>query len=557
MKKKIFLYIFGTAFLTILIALSMMLGVTYQHINADKMNQLTAQTQYVAKAVETEGMDYLKSIDTEEYRLTFIAQDGRVLYDSVKDITKMENHRNRQEFIDAQAYGIGRIERQSTTMLDKEIYVAQKLNDGSVVRISTSVDTTIAFLWLLAKPLCFFFVLMIGIAVWIASRLSKRLIAPLNRIDLDSPLENDTYEEMAPFLGRIHQQHKEIAAQKEQLNHQHEEFQTVVDNMKEGIVLLNSEGAVLSMNKSAEHLLDVKDNPQGKNILTIYRHITLQQLLEMPIGKSGVDTLADIHGRHYVLNINPVLSNDDIHGWVLLFMDRTEKIEAEILRKEFSANVSHELKTPLHSISGCAELLMNDIVKEEDKKQFIQQIYQEASHMNALIDNIIKISKMDENKESDLARDVSLEEIVQQVFKQLSEKASKHDLKCTCHGKVSPIHGIPALLYELVFNLCDNAIKYNHPKGFVDVSLTEDDDHVILSVTDNGQGIPAALQERVFERFYRADKSHSRAIEGSGLGLSIVKHIAQKHCANIVLESDGSSGTTIRVSFKKNKKSSQ
>lgn len=551
MKKKIFLYIFGTAFFTMLVALSLMLGVTYQRVNMDKMNQLTAQTQYVAKAVESEGISYFDNLESEDYRLTYIDKKGKVLYDSEKDIHTMENHSDRQEFIDAQKYGVGRIERQSTTMLDKEIYVAQKLENGNVVRISTSMDTTMAFLWLLTKPLLFFFIVVIAIALGIAISLSKRLIAPLNEIDLDHPLDNDTYEELAPFLGRIHQQHKEITTQKEQLNQQHKEFLTVVDNMQEGIVLLNTAGAVLSMNKSAQILLDATTEDIGKNILVIYRHLAIQQLLEAPLENRSHDAIADIHGRQYILHINPVLSEGAVQGWVLLFIDSTEKMEAEMLRKEFSANVSHELKTPLHSISGCAELLMNDIVKEEDRKQFIQQIYQEAIHMNTLIDNIIKISKLDEDIETELITDVSLEMLVHQVFQQLSEKAALQEITCTSHGSTSTIKGIHSMLYELVFNLCDNAVKYNHFQGKVDVFLSEDDDSVILTVKDTGIGIPKAQQERVFERFYRADKSRSRTIEGSGLGLSIVKHIAQKHNATITLESDGHTGTTISICFPK------
>ena len=552
MKKRIFLTVFATALITVLVSLILLVGVTYRYINEDTRDQLMAQLDYLSQAVDDEGLTYLNQLENNSYRITWIAADGAVLFDNRNNISRMENHADRQEFIDAKAHGVSDIERESETMTTRLMYVAEELSDGSVLRIATNDISVGGVAWMLAVP-SVLLILCISLLAWfVARKLSRALVEPLNTLDLDHPLAGEAYDELVPLLSRIEQQHREIADQRVQLGQQRNEFQTVIDNMREGLVLLNQSGRILLINRSGRNLMkamaEEDDFAAGEEIITS-RNSVVDSLLDKAYdGKTSSATII-INSRSYEIHASPVESDEGIHGAVLFYVDVTEKVEAEQLRREFSANVSHELKTPLHSISGCAELMLSGIVKEEDKPRFLKQIYDEAQHMVLLIENIIKISRLDEEADALPVDKVDLYEIAQTVIEQLGNKAASRGIVMDLSGTHVTIKGVKTLLYEMIYNLCDNAIKYNVDDGAISVSVKKTKDAAVVKVKDTGVGISEDQQERIFERFYRIDKSHSRASGGTGLGLSIVKHAAIWHNATIKVKSKLGKGTTFIVRF--------
>ena len=552
MKKRIFLTVFATALITVLVSLILLVGVTYRYINEDTKDQLMAQLDYLSQAVDDEGLTYLNQLENNSYRITWIAADGAVLFDNRNNISRMENHADRQEFIDAKAHGVSEIERESETMTTRLMYVAEELSDGSVLRIATNDISVGGVAWMLAVP-SVLLILCISLLAWfVARKLSRALVEPLNTLDLDHPLAGEAYDELVPLLSRIEQQHREIADQRVQLGQQRNEFQTVIDNMREGLVLLNQSGRILLINRSGRNLMkamaEEDDLAAGEEIITS-RNSVVDSLLDKAYdGKTSSATII-INSRSYEIHASPVESDEGIHGAVLFYVDVTEKVEAEQLRREFSANVSHELKTPLHSISGCAELMLSGIVKEEDKPRFLKQIYDEAQHMVSLIENIIKISRLDEEADALPVDKVDLYEIAQTVIEQLGNKAASRGIVMDLSGTHVTIKGVKTLLYEMIYNLCDNAIKYNVDDGAISVSVKKTKDAAVVKVKDTGVGISEGQQERIFERFYRIDKSHSRASGGTGLGLSIVKHAAIWHNATIKVKSKLGKGTTFIVRF--------
>lgn len=552
MKKRIFLTVFATALITVLVSLILLVGVTYRYINEDTRDQLMAQLDYLSQAVDDEGLTYLNQLENNSYRITWIAADGAVLFDNRNNISRMENHADRQEFIDAKAHGVSEIERESETMTTRLMYVAEELSDGSVLRIATKDISVGGVAWMLAVP-SVLLILCISLLAWfVARKLSRALVEPLNTLDLDHPLAGEAYDELVPLLSRIEQQHREIADQRVQLGQQRNEFQTVIDNMREGLVLLNQSGRILLINRSGRNLMkamaEEDDLAAGEEIITS-RNSVVDSLLDKAYdGKTSSATII-INSRSYEIHASPVESDEGIHGAVLFYVDVTEKVEAEQLRREFSANVSHELKTPLHSISGCAELMLSGIVKEEDKPRFLKQIYDEAQHMVSLIENIIKISRLDEEADALPVDKVDLYEIAQTVIEQLGNKAASRGIVMDLSGTHVTIKGVKTLLYEMIYNLCDNAIKYNVDDGAISVSVKKTKDAAVVKVKDTGVGISEDQQERIFERFYRVDKSHSRASGGTGLGLSIVKHAAIWHNATIKVKSKLGKGTTFIVRF--------
>ena len=552
MKKRIFLTVFATALITVLVSLILLVGVTYRYINEDTRDQLMAQLDYLSQAVDDEGLTYLSQLENNSYRITWIAADGAVLFDNRNNISRMENHADRQEFIDAKAHGVSEIERESETMTTRLMYVAEELSDGSVLRIATNDISVGGVAWMLAVP-SVLLILCISLMAWfVARKLSRALVEPLNTLDLDHPLAGEAYDELVPLLSRIEQQHREIADQRVQLGQQRNEIQTVIDNMREGLVLLNQSGRILLINRSGRNLMkamaEEDDLAAGEEIITS-RNSVVDSLLDKAYdGKTSSATII-INSRSYEIHASPVESDEGIHGAVLFYVDVTEKVEAEQLRREFSANVSHELKTPLHSISGCAELMLSGIVKEEDKPRFLKQIYDEAQHMVSLIENIIKISRLDEEADALPVDKVDLYEIAQTVIEQLGNKAASRGIVMDLSGTHVTIKGVKTLLYEMIYNLCDNAIKYNVDDGAISVSVKKTKDAAVVKVKDTGVGISEDQQERIFERFYRVDKSHSRASGGTGLGLSIVKHAAIWHNATIKVKSKLGKGTTFIVRF--------
>lgn len=557
MKKRIFFTVFGTALVTVLVSLVLLVGFTYRYINEDTKGQLLAQLDYLVQGVENDGLNYLEQLENNSYRITWIAADGAVLFDNRNDIKNMENHANRQEFIEAKEKGISEVERESTTMTSRLIYAAEELSDGTVLRVAVNNISLGGVLWMLAGPAVILILCILLMATFVARRLSRRIVDPLNDLDLDHPLANDTYEELLPLLQRIEQQHKEIADQAVLLDQQRNEFQTVIDYMREGLVVLNQEGRILLINCSGRRLLRAMDQEEdaGDDEMIVSRDSMVAGLLEKAYDGKTSSASVIINDRTYEIHASPIESEECVHGVVLFFVDVTEKVEAEQLRREFSANVSHELKTPLHSISGCAELLLSGMVKEEDEPRFLKQIYDEAQHMVSLIENIIKISRLDEEADALPVDKVDLYEVAQSVVKQLKPRAETRGILMDLSGTHVVIKGAKTLLYEMIYNLCDNAIKYNVENGTISVNVKKTKDAAVVKVKDTGCGISEDQQDRIFERFYRVDKSHSRASGGTGLGLSIVKHAAIWHNATIKVKSKLGKGTTFIVRFPmKNKK---
>ena len=550
MTKRIFRSILLVAAAVLLASFMLITGVLYDYFSNNQMEQLRAQTALAAQGVEKSGESYFAGLGSHGTRLTWIAADGTVLYDSSATAAKMENHSDREEVSSALKTGTGESTRYSTTLMERQLYCAQRLNDGTVVRLSCEQYTPLMLVLGMLQPVIVIAAAALAVSGVLASGLSKRIVRPLNELRLDEPDKIETYPELAPLTDKLRSQQNQLRAQEKELRQRRDEFDAATENMIEGLVLLNERGTILSINKSATKLLDISRYCVGKDILLLNNSRQMQELLgrvrsgehcEMPIEHGGVS---------YTVYASPVVSGERVAGTVLLVLDMTEKEKAEKLRREFSANVSHELKTPLHTISGCAELLANGMVKPDDIPRFAAQIQSESKRMITLIEDIIKLSHLDEGA-GDMQRcDVDLAAIARATVENLRPAAKAADVALSVNACPAVIkNGIPQLLEAIVYNLCENAIKYNRPGGFVKVSIEKNADGTVLTVEDNGIGIPAEQQERIFERFYRVDKSHSKEVGGTGLGLSIVKHAAALHNAKISMHSAPDEGTSISVIF--------
>lgn len=549
MTKKIFRSIFLVAFIVLLACLALITGVLYDHFSEQQSAQLASQADLAAQGVENEGLGYFDGLDSGDTRLTWIAADGSVLYDTDADSDSMENHSSREEFAEAVENGRGESSRYSSTLSEETIYQAVLLSDGTVLRAAASHSTVLALLWGMFVPLLLIVAVAVALAVWLASRLSRRIVGPLNAIDLDSPLENDVYDELSPLLTRVESQKKQISSQLDELSRRQEEFSAVTDNMSEGLILLDREGIILSINPSAARIFGADSASIGRDILTLDRSPELRALMESASAGKRSGAVIERDGAEYQLSASPVLTDGVSRGTVLLAFDVTEKLQAERLRREFTANVSHELKTPLHSIMGAAELLQDGLVKSEDQQRFLGRIRSEAERLVTLVDDVIDLSRMDEG-DNFPREETDLLQLARDVAGDLGPAAEKRGIGIAVGGSGGSVFGVRRLLWEIIWNLCDNAVKYGREGGHVSVSVdAAPSGGVSLSVADDGIGIPAEHRARVFERFYRVDKSHSRATGGTGLGLSIVKHAAQYHGAQIELESEEGRGTRITVIF--------
>lgn len=550
MTKRIFRSILLVAAAVLLASFMLITGVLYDYFSNNQMEQLRAQTALAAQGVEKSGEGYFAGLGSHGTRLTWIAADGTVLYDSTVTAAKMENHADREEVSSALKTGTGESTRYSTTLMERQLYCAQRLHDGTVVRLSCEQYTPLMLVLGMLQPVIVIAAAALAVSGVLASGLSKRIVRPLNELRLDEPDKIETYPELAPLTDKLRSQQNQLRAQEKELRQRRDEFDAATENMIEGLVLLNERGTILSINRSATKLLDISRYCVGKDILLLNNSRQMQELLgrvrsgehcEMPVEHGGVS---------YTVYASPVVSGERVAGTVLLVLDMTEKEKAEKLRREFSANVSHELKTPLQSISGCAELLANGMVKPDDIPRFAAQIQSESKRMITLIEDIIKLSHLDEGA-GDMQRcDVDLAAIACATVENLRPAAKAADVALSVNACPAVIkNGIPQLLEAIVYNLCENAIKYNRPGGFVKVSVEKNADGTVLTVEDNGIGIPAEQQERIFERFYRVDKSHSKEVGGTGLGLSIVKHAAALHNAKISMHSAPDEGTSISVVF--------
>lgn len=551
MTKRIFRSIFLVASVVLLASFLIIMGVLYEYFTNMRENELKVEAALAAHGVENEGFSYFEGLSAENYRLTWVAADGTVLYDSEADAATMENHAGRKEIKDALKSGVGESERASETLAEKTLYCAERLSDGTVLRVSVRQYTVFALMLGMLQPICIVLGVALILSAVLANRLSKQIVEPLNALNLDNPLENDAYEELSPLLTRVERQHRQIRTQFEELTRKQDEFAVITDSMSEGLILMNEKGVILGINRSAMRLFQAAPDRVGRDILTVDRSVAMQRLLsEAQNGRHGETTMALGVGEFQV-NSSPVVSDGRIVGVCILAFDITERVRAEKQRREFSANVSHELKTPLHSIMGSAELLEEGLVEQEDIPRFVGHIRSEAARLVELVNDIIRLSQLDENEE--LPReDVELRALADEAAAALADEAKSKDVAVEIHGGPANVNGVRRLLYEIVYNLCDNAIKYNVPGGRVEINLSKEEGETVLAVSDTGIGVPPEAQSRIFERFYRVDQSHSKETGGTGLGLSIVKHAAQYHNARIGFESEPGKGTLVRVRFPEN-----
>ncbi len=544
MTSKIFRSTVFVAVVVLLCSLSVVMGVLYNHFTGVQVEQLKDELSLAVTGTEQYGNTFLENVEADRFRVTWIDVDGTVLFDTQVDQTAMENHADREEIREAQETGTGSAVRTSSTLTEQTFYEAQRLTDGTVLRISTSQESAwflmIGMLW----PIILIAVIAIGLSAILARRMARKIVEPLNTLDLEQPLKNDVYEEISPLLHRIHRQHNQITAQMEALCRKTDEFEQITGNMQEGLVLLSSEGTILSINPTAKKLFDAGDDCVGKNFLMIDRSSAMRTAVNDALDKGRGFTRANKNGRDYQFDLSRIESDGTVIGAVVLAFDITERLNAEQLRREFSANVSHELKTPLQGIIGSAELLESGLTKPEDAPRFVGHIRKEASRLVNLVEDIIRLSQLDEGVELP-AENVDMLALAEEVQAILEPSAAQKNVSITVSGEGFQLSGVRRLLHEIIYNLCDNAIKYNVPGGSVRINIENNK----LTVSDTGIGIPAEHQDRVFERFYRVDKSHSKASGGTGLGLSIVKHATAYHKAALHLESVPGKGTTITVTF--------
>ena len=548
MTKKIFQSILLVAGAVLLASLLIIMGFLYDYFGGVEENQLRDELSLAAAAVEDGGTDYLSQLTAGRYRLTWIAADGSVLYDTKTDAESLENHASRAEVSQALATGTGESTRYSSTLMEKTMYYAQLLDDGTVLRISISRATVGMIAVGMIQPLLIVLIVALIFSGLLARRLSRRIVDPLNSLDLEHPLDNDAYEELSPLLKRIHRQHVEIQTQLRELHERTDEFTQITGSMREGLVLLDEHGDILSINAAAQALFGADAQCVGRDFLTIERSHEISAAIQAAVADGHSEVRAERAGRVYQFDISRITSDGKFLGTVILAFDITEQEFAERNRREFTANVSHELKTPLQGIIGSAELIENGMVKPDDLPRFVGHIHAEAARLVTLIDDIIRLSQLDEG-DAMPTESVDLLAVSQEAAENLQDAAAVRGVTVGVTGQPAVIPGVRRLIYEIVYNLCDNAIKYNRDGGRVDVTVAADADGSSITVADTGIGIAPEHQGRVFERFYRVDKSHSKASGGTGLGLSIVKHAVQYHHGRIELESTPGTGTTIRVVF--------
>ena len=548
MTSKIFKSILSVAIAVLLASLVVITGMLYQYFGTMQESQLKDELSLAASATEQLGQSYLSQLDSDRYRLTWVDADGMVIFDTHADSATMDNHENREEIKEALLTGTGSSVRQSSTLTEQTIYEAVRLEDGSVLRISVSRATAFVLVIGMFQPILMVLFFAAGLSAWLARRMAKRVVEPLNNLNLDQPMENEAYEELSPLLHRIHTQHIEIEQQMQELQHKRDEFDQITDNMKEALVLLDHSGRILSINPAAKNLYEIASVTIGEDFLTLERQQFMREALEQAKVQGHAEFRAQKNGRDYQFDVNRIDSDGNTRGMVILAYDITEQVNAEKHRQAFTANVSHELKTPLQAIIGSAELMENGIVKTDDLPRFVGHIRKEASRLLYLIDDIIRLSQLDEGAEMD-QEDVPLKQLAEDVCETLTDAAKLKDVTLEVTGEDVVMHGVRRLLYEILYNLCDNAIKYNRAGGSVTVSVSQKTNEICVSVKDTGIGIPPEHQDKIFERFYRVDKSHSKQSGGTGLGLSIVKHAVQYHHGKIVLASQVNVGTTITVLF--------
>lgn len=551
MTKKIFKSIMFVCALVLAVGLAAVMGILYRNFDGQMRKELSKEAAYLTYGVEQQGVDYLKNIKDKSARITYIDQDGTVLFDNEADVSEMKNHSDRTEFQKAEKYGAGESSRYSDTLSEKTIYYALRLKDGTVLRVSGTQDSVLALVENLIFPLCGLLCLMLILSGIMASAISKRIVKPINELDLESPEENRIYEELSPLLSKIHRQNREIQNQLELAKQQQEEFSLITENMQEGLIVIDKYTMILSANSSAWNLFHMDRVRQGESVYCLDREEEFRHAIEQVLSGEHTELVLKLNGSDIQLIANPVIRDKKTEGAVVLLVNVTEKLERESLRREFSANVSHELKTPLTSISGFAEIMQGGLVKCEDIPQFAGRIYKESQRLLQLVEDVIQISQLDEEKTSYTWEPVDVYQVCKNAFESLKEKAKRLNVHLYICGEYMKMEAVRTLLEEAVYNVCDNAIKYNRNEGSVSVFLTQTAQEIQIVVKDTGVGIPKEDQDRVFERFYRVDKSHSKEIGGTGLGLSIVKHAVGALKGSVMLRSEEGNGTEICMKFPK------
>ena len=551
MRKKIFKNMCLLALVTILLSSLLVTIVYYANSDARMKSEVREETRFVRGAVELSGQDYLATVENTANRITLIDTDGTVLYDNQADPATMETHSDREEFQEASTAGAGEATRISDTIAEQTFYYAVKLQNGQVLRVAATTDSVFAAVlavlpWILGVE-----VLVAVCTVLFSNFLTKKIVAPINRLDLDHPADNEIYDELSPLLGKIHRQNEVISQQMRSLKEKQEEFASITENMSEGFLVLDNNTDILSYNTSALRLLGAEAVPAESHVsaLALNRSAGFRSAVDGALAGKRSEQLVRQGGRCCQVMANPVLRDGEVEGAVVVILDITEREERENLRREFTANVSHELKTPLTSISGFAEIIKNGIVKPEDIPRFAGNIYEESQRLVTLVDDILNLSRLDEADVQLEREDFDLSSLARDVAGRLKASAKKNGVVITVIGDKAEINGVKSIVDEMVFNLVDNAVKYNKQNGRVTVTVDSSSDGTALTVTDTGIGIPQADVDRVFERFYRVDKSHSKEIGGTGLGLSIVKHGAAFHNAKVSLQSTEGEGTTVRLVF--------
>lgn len=544
MKKKLFKNILLSMIVTLTVCMSLMILVLNKNFVKIEIGQLEKEATLASSGVENDGESYLESINDPDYRITWLDSAGNVLYDTQVNSATMENHSSREEFKKAMSEGEGSSIRYSSTMLQQNIYYAVKLSDNTVLRVAETYDSVLSLTLRLLTPILWIYILAIAISGFLANYLAKRISKPINEIDLDHPLSKPSYEEIQPLLKRVDSQNKQIKKQMDDLHQKKKEFNSVTDNISEGLILLNKENDVVSINNAARQLFQTED----QNVILSTEEI--KDLIEK--AKQGKEAETILRKDEAIIHViaNPIYSHSVFTGISILAFDVTNTYEAERTRKEFTANVSHELKTPLQTIMGSAELLQNHLVKQDDIPSFYEKIHQESSRMLTLIDDIIRLSQLDESSQVE-ENTLRINDSAKEAINSLKESAKKKNIQIQTNLNEAFIKANSRLIYEIIYNLIDNAIRYSNNDSSIEVSTYTDIHHAYLKVKDNGIGIPLEDQSRIFERFYRVDKSHSRATGGTGLGLSIVKHAVKLSHGTIALESELNKGSTFTVTFPK------
>ena len=552
MTKRIFRSIMLVSALVLVIGLGFIMGILYHYFGSQIEKELKSETAYLAISVENMGISALDKLPAESARVTLIDEDGTVLFDNKADAAGMENHADRQEVIAAKLKGTGKATRQSDTLAEKTIYYAKQLENGQILRVSSTQYTVAALIGELVQPMLYVLLMMVVLSALFAARISKKIVSPINDLDLEEPERTEAYDEISPLLTKINKQQRTIRKQLSDARRQQQEFSIITENMSEGLLVIDAQTDLLSYNSSALRLLDAAETQAHTSVLSLNRSEPFQQAVDAVLSGRHTSSNLQIGDSFCQVIANPVLRDKEVTGAVLLLVDITEKIQRENLRREFTANVSHELKTPLTSISGFAEIIQDGFVKPEDIKKFAGKIFVEAQRLIALVGDVIKISQLDEGCLPYQKEETDLYVLAKDTLERLRDPAKRRQVSLFLEGEHAVLATTQPILEEVLYNLCDNAIKYNHPNGKVTVTVLNGKNTVSISVADTGIGIPSADQARVFERFYRVDKSHSKEIGGTGLGLSIVKHGAAYLGAKVELDSQLDKGSVFRLIWGKN-----